>query len=235
MAAMMGAHGGIAAPMTVVAFGDSTTAKRAEVVVYADQISDRIGPESISILNKGVGGQTTQAAMGRFQTDVRDQRPDVVIIQFGINDSAVDVWDEPPKASPRVSLADYESNIRHFVRESKAAGAEVILMTPNQLRWSKRTLELYGKPPYNRDDPRGFNLLLTQYCGVIREIANDENVRIVDIFDAYDDPQKTGGISVEDLLPDGMHPNTEGHRLVTDGLEPLLRDILAKRKIPAGT
>ena len=234
-ATILGSPTGNAGPMTVVAFGASTTAKRTNVVVYADQLPNRIGSGRLNILNKGVPGNTTQAARERFQRDVLDQRPEVVIIQFGINDSAVDVWRDPPKALPRVSLADFEKNIRHFVRESKAVGAEVILMTPNQLRWSPRTLELYGKPPYNRDDPMGFNLLLPQYCEVIRKIALNENVKLVDVYAAYDDPQRTGGKTVEDLLPDdGMHPNTEGHSLVADGIEPLLRDVLAKRKTPAG-
>jgi len=221
--------------MKVVAFGDSTTATRDRVVTYAEQLSDRIGPAKITILNKGVGGNTTQAARARFQRDVADHKPEVVIIQFGINDSAVDVWEDPPRTTPRVSLADYQSNIRHFVRGSHAICAEVILMTPNQLRWSPRTLERYGKPPYNRDDPRGFNLLLKEYCEAVRKVAREENVRLVDVFAAYDDAQKTGGKSAEDLLPDGMHPNTDGHSLVADALEPLLRDIIAKRKTPTGS
>ncbi len=219
----------------VVAFGASTTAPRAQVVVFADQLTDRIGPGNVKILNMGVRGNSTHAAMERFQRDVLDQKPDVVIIQFGINDSAVDVWDDPPKTTPRVALADYESNIRYFVRASQAIGAEVILMTPNQLCWSPRTLERYGKPPYNRDDPRGFNLLLTEYCEVVRNVARDEKARLVDVYAAYDDAQKTGGKTAEDLLPDGMHPTTDGHGLVADALEPLLQDIIAKRKTHTGS
>ena len=211
--------------MKIVAFGDSTTAPRDRVATYADQLLDRIGPENVTILNKGVGGNTTQAAMARFQRDVADHKPEVVIVQFGINDSSVDVWDDPPKTTPRVSLADYEIHIRHFVVASRALGAEVILMTPNQLRWSPRTLERYGKPPYDREDRLGFNLLLAEYCEVVRQVAREEKVQLVDIYAAYHDLQR----SADAFLLDGMHPNTDGHSIVADALEPVLRSLLANR------
>jgi hypothetical protein len=37
---------------------------------------------------------------------------------------------------------------------------EVILMSPQRLSWSKKTRDLYGKPPYVLDDEEGFNVIL---------------------------------------------------------------------------
>ena len=39
------------------------------------------------VLNRGVGGDRTEQLLARVQTDVIDEKPDVVILQVGINDA----------------------------------------------------------------------------------------------------------------------------------------------------
>ena len=100
------------------------------------------------VINAGVGGNTTEMARKRFEADVLSHRPRIAIIQFGINDAAVDVWKTPPATQPRVSLERYEANLRHFVETLKSSHALVVLMTPNPLRWTPKLKEMYGRPPY---------------------------------------------------------------------------------------
>lgn len=206
----------------IITFGDSTTALRPGIdMTYSDLLRKELPKYGISgnIINKGIPGNTTNDAMARFHTDVLDQNPDLVIIQFGINDSAYDVWKEPPATEPRVSLSTYVVNITSMVHQIKIAGAEVILMTPNPLRWSETTLGLYGKNPYDINNPWGFNVILSDYAQAIRDIAAAENIPLIDVqsaFIAYDDATNQ---SVDDLLLDGMHPNNTGHRIVANMLE----------------
>jgi len=216
-------------PIKIVAFGDSTTARRGKTEIYVNLLQERLGPEKVTILNKGVPRHTTRMAARRFERDVIEPAPDIVIIQFGINDSVVDVWADPPKTKPRNTMEAYEADLRNFVRESKATGAGVILMTPNQLRWTPYLQERYGKPPYNPADERGFNLYLRDYAGVVRKVAAEEGAGLVDVFAAYDDFEKSTGKSASELLLDGMHPNSDGHRLVADLLEPLVKAEMGKR------
>lgn len=218
-----------AAPVTVVAFGDSTTARRANTLVYEEVLHERLGKDMVTILNKGIPRHTTSMGNGRFERDVLSHAPGVVIIQFGINDSAVDVWADPPKKEPRNSIEKYEANLRRFVRDSKALGAEVILMTPNQLRWTPALKERYGKPPYDSQDEDGFNLYLKDYAEVVRKVAREEGAGLVDVYAEYDNFEKATGKSASALLSDGMHPNSEGHALVADLLEPLLRRAVAEK------
>ena len=95
-----------ARPIVLVAFGDSTTALRKNLEVYATLLEKELPAKGIQakVFNAGVGGNNTHDAMLRFQTDVLNRSPDVVILQFGINDSAVDVWKQPPADQPRVPL-----------------------------------------------------------------------------------------------------------------------------------
>jgi len=148
-----------ARPLRIVAFGDSTTAPRVvegkELPVYADLLAEdaKLRERGVKIINAGVPADTTQEARARFGRDVLAQQPAVVIIQFGINDAAVDVWKNPPTTEPRVPRADYAANLLFFVTEVKKRGAQPILMTPNPLRWTDKLRSLYGKPPYAPADP----------------------------------------------------------------------------------
>lgn len=199
----------------VVVFGDSTTARRGKTRIYADVLTEFFADArgEVEVINAGIGGNTTEMARRRFERDVLAHQPSVVIIQFGINDSAVDVWKDPPAAEPRVSLEDYRENLRFFVDEVRKHGSKVILMTPNALRWTPNLRRLYGKPPYDPADENGFNITLEPYAQVVRDVAKEKDVPLVDVFAAYMD--KSGPMQ-DDLLPDGMHPNAKGHQIVAD-------------------
>lgn len=203
-------------PFTVVAFGDSTTAERGELPIYPRLLEEALakgGPARV--INAGVRGETTAAARLRWN-DVLAAKPEVVVIQFGINDAAVDVWRSPPAAGPRVALEDYGRNLRGFVGDAKARGATVILMTPNPLCWTPRLRALYGKPPYRADLDTGLNPILREYVEVVRRVAKEEGCELVDVFARFL-AEASGGCPSE-LLLDGMHPNAAGHRLIADEL-----------------
>ena len=100
-------------PGGIVMFGDSTTAARPGAVdkVYAARVNDKLESigSSLTVHNAGIGGNTTANARARLIKDVLPYKPRIVVIQFGINDAAVDVWKKPPAKESRVSLADYEA------------------------------------------------------------------------------------------------------------------------------
>ena len=179
------------------------------------------------MINAGVPGNTTALALQRFQKDVLDHNPSLVVIQFGINDSAVDVWKDPPIKKPRVELPDFLMNMELIIDRIHNQNGEVILMSPQRMSWSKKTRELYGKPPYVLDDEDGFNVILDTYVAGLRELAVRKNDRFIDINAAYSKHPSGYGEPYSKLLnQDGMHPNDKGHKLVFDLLiEQLSRPI----------
>jgi len=222
-----------AAPLKIVAFGDSTTAPRAPDVkqVYAQVLAKELPRRGIEaeVTNAGVPGNHTVDAMKRLERDVLAKKPDLVIVQFGINDAAVDVWRKPPETKPRVAKDDYERNLRAMLKQIRAGGANVILMTPNPTRWTAKMREMYGHPPYKPDDPDGFNVLLAGYAEVVRRIAREEKLPLVDIYAAFNQHgQDKPGETIDDLLLDGTHPNDAGHKLVADKLIALIEKTIAK-------
>ena len=216
--ALLFCHSALAAPVTIVAFGDSTTAPRGRTAVYATLLANELSCEGgdVRVINAGVGGNTTANARTRFQKDVLEHKPDVVILQFGINDSAVDVWKNPPATAPRVALAEYRKNLAEMVRTLKQGGTRVVLMTPNALYWTDTTRKLYSKPPYLPEDADGFNVLLRDYVEAVRVLAHEEGTGLIDVFEACKKADLQPGRKPGWLCRDGMHPDDDGHRLVAN-------------------
>lgn len=218
------------AQTTIVAFGDSTTAARPGVTVYSQLLAQELPGEGsqYTIINAGVGGNTTAMAAARFEKDVLAAKPQIVVIQFGINDAAIDVWKNPPVKAPRVDLREYQQNLTYFITELKNRRIRPILMTPNPLRWTDKMRRMYGKPPYRPEDPEGFDFMVAQYAQSMRAIAEKNHVEIVDVRQAF----ITEG--ADKLLPDGIHPNDAGHRLVADLLKAVIAGNNSKRagKLP---
>lgn len=211
-------------PGGIVMFGDSTTATRAGAVqkVYAQRVNEALQSigSSMGVHNAGIGGNTTTQALARLGKDVLAHKPRVVVIQFGINDSCVDVWKTPPATEPRVPLATYEANLRALIADVRKAGAKPILMTTNPIRWTPKLKDLYGKPPYRPDAVDGFEQpMLPRYNDTVRKLAAELNVPLIDVRAAYDKAE-----SIDDLLLDGMHPNDRGHQLVAEMLVPVIRN-----------
>ena len=204
----------VAESVTIVAFGDSTTAVRGSTKVYASVLQEEL--RNVRVINAGVGGNTTEMGRKRFEQDVLRHQPQVAIIQFGINDATVDVWKTPSGTKPRVSLKRYEANLRNFVQTLKSKNTRVVLMTSNPLRWTPKLKEMYGKPPYQPENVDGFNALLLPYCEATRRVARDEGAELLDMQQAFVEQAKKQGVTVDSLLSDGMHPNDEGHRIEAD-------------------
>lgn len=219
---------------TVVLFGDSTTAPRGGVTVYAHLLRNAFRSERLGarIVNSGVPSSTTTEARTHFQDRVLQHEPACVVIQFGINDSAIDVWKNPPATAPRVSPDAYETNLRWMVEQLKAKKVPVVLMTTNPMTWTDKIKELYGKSPYDPNDPASFtDTTLRKYNEIVRKIAGSENIPLIDVLQAYDDYAKQDGQKFGDLLLDGMHPNSEGQKAVFDLLYPVLRKTLDFPKV----
>jgi lysophospholipase L1-like esterase len=214
-------------PGGIVMFGDSTTAPRGKLKVYATRVETMLQSigSSLGVHNAGIGGNTTRDALKRLQNDVLKYQPRVVVMQFGINDSAVNVWQNPPATEPRVPLTEYLSNLRRMITAAQEAKAKVILMTTNPLRWTPKLKDLYGKPPYNPAAEDGFDsATLAGYNEALRKLAAELKVPLVDVRAAYPEFAAKHQITIDGMLLDGMHPNDLGQQLVAELLVPAIRD-----------
>ena len=216
-----------ATPIKIVTFGDSTTALRSTIdKVYSDRLPALLKADGIdvTIINAGVGGNTTEHAIARLESDVLAHKADLVVVQFGINDAIADT--RIGQTEPRVAIDKYRSNLNQIILRIKESGSRIVLMTPNPLRWTSALIEDFGTAPYDTDDPRGFNLFLDEYVPVVREIAERSKIPLVDINRVFEEYDKVDGQQVDDLLLDGIHPNDDGHAIVAQQLSSTISPII---------
>lgn len=204
--------------LTIVAFGDSITARRKGVVTYSEVVENELLKKGVAVkvINSGVPGNTTVHAKARFEKDVLAHNPDIVIIQLGTNDSAVDVWKTPPATVSRVSKDEYERNMTGFVTELKKRNIKIVLVTPPPTRWTEKLKAMYGKPPYNPGNPDGFNVTLVDYVRIAKNVGTEQNVPVIDLYQAFYDYHNLPGRTMDELFLDGLHPNSIGQRIEAD-------------------
>lgn len=100
----------------IVFYGDS----RAETWPAPDQI------KNATIINRGIGGQTTAQVLGRFQQHVASLKPKMIVIQVGVNDlKAIPLFPEQKEAIIR----NCQTNIGQIVNYSVDTGAKVVVTT----------------------------------------------------------------------------------------------------------
>lgn len=100
----------------IVAFGDSLTAGygAAPGEDWPSRVSAITGE---NVINAGVSGDTTEAALARIDNDVIARNPRIVIVGLGGNDFL-----------RSVPIATTEANLRAIIDKCQAAGAAVILL-----------------------------------------------------------------------------------------------------------
>lgn len=211
--------------MIIVTFGDSTTAPRGTLNIFAKQLEQRLAEAGspVLIVNAGIPGDDSQDARQRLDRDVISRRPTVVTILFGINDSAINVFEGATQ--PRVPLQEYEQNLTWITKRLQRSKIQPMILTPNPVAWTERLKELYGKPPYRPEDPDGWNVILRDYAQAARRVAKACMVPLVDTYRLFQKYASDSGHNLNDLMLYGMHPNDLGHTIVANHLIEFIRNL----------
>jgi lysophospholipase L1-like esterase len=229
-------------PLTIVALGDSTTAvddwSGTGVEVYPEMLPGALAVHGITarVVNAGIGDTTTREARERLDRDVRALSPDLVVIQFGINDSWISI--DEGRREPCMTRDEYRGNLGHLVRTLRSDGVLVVVMTPNPMRWDDPVfIEAFTRDPgiLDTSEERGIDVLLDLYAADAREVAREEAVPLVDVHRAFEEYACEPGRSIHDLLiaGDGIHPNTAGQRLVCRLLAAEIAGLVPAGRAPA--
>lgn len=225
----------------LVCFGDSVTQGVPHcapadtfVSLLERRLNVRYAPWEITATNAGVGGENTGEGLARMQQDVLDRKPDLVTVEFGLND----IRYEPEK---QVSEAQFEENLKLMYRQITAAGAGVVLMTPNPI--------VNVNHPYSQgisfyDRWGGCDGLNVVYAGIIRRVAAELQCPLADIYgvflqEAVKAEFRGETFDYRDLSVlaryissrDGVHPTAAGQELIA---AELYRVIVSSDLLAAG-
>lgn len=179
--------------LRVACVGDSTTwgthATRAEGVTYPDQLA-KMGRRTLQVRNFGVGATTLLRQSGRAWCDTGEleqaiaYQPDIVVIMFGVNE-----------ISHPDLLGEFLPDALWLIDQFKSAIPDlcIFMATPTPLAPA--------------DEKRRENTeLRTKIIPTVRQVAQMTGCQVIEVNQAYP--------PTLDYLPDGVHPNARGNRLI---------------------
>ncbi len=185
------AAGGV--PLRMVCFGDSVTGiyyhsggRSAYPELIAEALRRRHPTIELSMVNAGMSGHTTSNAVGRLQQHVLVHRPHLVFVMFGLNDVA--------KGTPDL----YRKNLVEIVRKCRAAGAEVILGTPNAVA----------------ETPERPIAKVAAFAAIVRAVSAELEVPLCDPHAEFEALRTRDPGRWRLSMSDEIHPNLRGHRLL---------------------
>ena len=186
---------------TLVALGDSLTAMGSWSQTVAEELN-------MVWVNSGVGGDTSADALARFERDVVKKNPDFVLIGLGTNDF---IREGQGNTTPRVSPEQFRTNLQTMIDGVKALDAVPILITAPYVR------DDAYPPVSNYENVGGLNPALDVYIEVVRSLAKDNGIGLIDIHKICDKYPLT-----EFLISDGVHLAATGNRVYADAIEEYL-------------
>ena len=142
----------------------------------------------LNVIVTAVGGENSASGAARFEAEVLCHRPDVLTIDYGLNDR-------------RLGLEQAGAAWRTMIERALEREIKVLLLTPTADVTQRRDAD-----PDERD-------ALAQHAAQIRALAGEYGVGLVDSLAAFERYASDGG-DLSDLLAWSNHPNRTGHELV---------------------
>ena len=139
-----------------------------------------------NVIVTAIGGETSPLGAARFERDVLCHRPDLVVIDYGLNDRSI-------------TLAEAEKAWRGMIEKALQYGTPLILMTPS-----------WDQTYFSQDD---LWHSLRAHAAQERSLAAEYGVALGDTFAAFQRYIDAGG-DLQDLLSHVNHPSPLGHQLI---------------------
>jgi lysophospholipase L1-like esterase len=151
-------------------------------------LKQRFAYAVINVIVTAIGGENSAQGATRFEADVLCHRPDVVTLDYALNDRDL-------------GLTAAEAAWRQMIEQAQARGVKVILLTPTHDVLTLRT----GDPKWATELPK--------HAAQVRRLAVEYGLGLADSDAAFQRYVANGG-EVSDLLSHINHPNQQGHELV---------------------
>ncbi len=200
--------------MLIITFGDSITlgvgrgvGHEETYTYYLESLLKKSG-RNVRLLRSGITGETAEGAVNRVDDEIIKLKPDYVLIMYGTNDAFIDTCYDELDITPRLPIEDYRKNIYKIIKKLISNNIKPVLMTPILMgHFGCENLGIYKT--------KGTNFKLKQYADVIKQIAKENKIILVDNFYNWKKLQKKK-VNIDVWLSDGVHPNREGNKFIAE-------------------
>lgn len=205
-----------------ICFGQLISPPLAWVTKLAVALNNLPGQSVPVVLqNPSINGNTTRQALERMPYDVTSHRPDVLLIQFGMNDC--NYW-ATDLGVPRVSRRAFSANLEEMVERALASGTQAVFLSTNHpsLKGAFSHIPALSHAQTNKE-----------YNGIIRSVHAELMMKkypviLVDHEKAWEEERaKEPAMSWSPwLLPDGIHLSVRGHELYAATVIPIVSGVV---------
>ena len=211
----------------ILFFGDSITQAGGYINDVEAFLFTRFPAGNETVINHGISSETISGtsepdhdprrpdAQERFERDVENWEPDVLVACFGMNDGNY----LPPELAP---MAAYQAGVNKLIERTKRAGIpQIVLLTPppfdpyrRQSGDANATHYGYKFAAINYDDT------LAGFAAWLKTLQSLPNLRVIDLHTKLNEHLKARRqerVSFY-LAGDAVHPNSTGHLLMAANL-----------------
>ncbi len=169
----------------------------------------------IDVYNLGVSGNKTSNLLERFESEtkarIEENEETIIIFAIGINDS----YFLHSKNDFMTPIEQFKENIQKLIDLAQKFSSKIIFIGLTPVDESKTT-------PIPWDTDKSYkNENIKKYNEIIKSACEDKNIYFVEILDKWLQSD------YQDLLEDGLHPNSKGHKKIFE----TVKDFLAQNEI----
>lgn len=155
----------------------------------------------LNSITTSIGGENSITGSKRFEYDVLSHHPDVLFIDYALNDRKFDfaevkaAWEQ---------MIDSALAYRFTTRDGVVRSTKIYLMTPT---------------PDTSEDILDDNSALAKHAAQIRQLAKDYNIGLVDSYAIF--KRIASKESLDPYMAQANHINDKGHKIVGDSIAAL--------------
>lgn len=185
----------------ICVFGDSIVqasyVKNNWTVLLRSYFEEKYTEDDVAVYSLGVGGNTTDDLLGRFEAEAGARDPSILIFQIGTNDSGYFRVVEKP-----ITKEDkFASNLIKLIQKAKEFTNDIIF-----LGLTIGDDSLTQPLPSSSRGKSYVKERIKKYDEILKKTVLENGCKYVSL---------EGGLIFQDFS-DGLHPNEEGHKKIFD-------------------
>ncbi|RPE05429.1 esterase [Chitinophaga lutea] len=164
--------------------------------------------DNYTVINAGVGGNTTADLLKRIDRDCLAHKPALTVLMIGTNDM---------NSRKYIPLPQYRENLSTLIKKIKGVNSQVLLMTICPFI-DEYLFTRHDKAHYGTEGPAGRRAEVNR---TIKALAEEHKTSFLDLGALFDKAGKVG-LDKNSLIQneantnktDGVHPTPDGYRFI---------------------
>jgi len=185
--------------MKLLIRGGSIAAGHGVIKSYVDILKESLLKKGIEVINRSRYRETTFDGIGTFNEDIANFGPDILLVQFGVDD-----------AFGYVYRSEFQENLVQMIRLARLRFNPVILLATS----------------HTFDNPNDMDAVYIFYRS-LRIVASDLGCELIPVHNYWAGYLEKNNLCSKDLvLSDSRYPNERGHLVIAEAVMKWLGNIL---------